>query len=225
MKQLFNVIEQAIKEALDHTHTATIGRVVKVDSKTIDVQPVLNWVHNGESIKLPVFAEVPPVFLQGGGSYTAYPIAIGDYALLIFSERCFDAWYNGSDEVRPPELRMHDYSDAFALVGINPLNAALTIPTVITQIGNTHQEGDYTHTGNRTQTGDYDLNGKLTQIGDQDITGNVTISEILQAAQSILGAAQFTSIKTGGQSGVSGSFTTADSKTVTVTNGIITSIA
>ena len=70
-----DVVSSIITDYLADTHTVTIGRVVAVHDKTIDIQPVLNRQVKGESIKLPVFANVPPVFLQGGGSYHAIPIA------------------------------------------------------------------------------------------------------------------------------------------------------
>jgi hypothetical protein len=116
--------------------------------------------------------------MQGGTSYTAHPISVGDYALVVFCERSFDRWYLGADGVRPPELRMHDYSDGFAFVGVNPLSKAIEIPTVIKQVGDTHQTGDYVHIGNRTQTGDFTLNGNLTINGNLTVTGDATIGGI-----------------------------------------------
>ena len=179
-KQLIDTINIALQNAMANLHTATIARVERVRETTIDVQPVINREVKGESIRLPLFVKVPPVFMQGGTSYTAHPISVGDYCLLIFTERCFDRWYEGQDERRPAEFRMHDYSDGFAIVGINPLASAITIPGVIAHIGDTYAEGDYeqvgdyTHQGNRTQTGNYDLEGDYTQVGDMDITGDFT---------------------------------------------------
>jgi len=172
--ELRDVVVDLINTYLADTHTATIGRVIAVNSKTIDVQPVLNRQVKGESISLPVFSQVPPVFLQGGGSYHAFPIAKGDYCLLIITERCFDSWYNGQDGVSPVEYRMHDYSDGFAIVGINPASGAITIPSVIQETGDTNQDGDFTHQGDREQTGNYTITGNITQVGDVDLTGNLT---------------------------------------------------
>lgn len=175
-KQLIDTINAGITQALANLHTATIARVERVRDTAIDVQPVINRNVNGESIKLPLFVKVPPVFLQGGTSYTAYPIAVGDYCLLIFTERCFDRWYSGMDERRPAEYRMHDYSDGLAIVGINPQSTAKTIPQVITQIGDVYAEGNYTHIGNRTQVGDLTLTGDLTVDGDITCTGHLSVA-------------------------------------------------
>lgn len=251
-KQLIDTINIAIESALANLHTATIARVTSVGATTISVQPVINRVVDGRSIQLPVFTEVPPLFMQGGSSYTAHPIAVGDYCLLVLTERCFDRWHEGQDFRSPAEYRMHDYSDGIAIVGVNPRAGALTIPGVIQQTGDTNQDGNYTHqgdrtqTGNYTQTGDYTQEGVRTQTGDETVTGNSTIngSETvtgLLAAGSFAGLSggpmtssvpietsdnmEAASFSVGGQAGASGTFTTADSKTVTVVNGLIVSIA
>jgi hypothetical protein len=167
---LYDTISLAITEALANTHTALIAKITSVGSLTINAQPVINRKVDGKSVKLPEFIEVPPIFLQGGGSYTAHPIAPGDYCLLIINERCFDKWYAGGDFSEPLEDRMHDYSDAFAIVGVNPQAGGITIPEVITQMGDTYQEGNYEHVGNRTQTGDFTITGNVV------ITGSLTVN-------------------------------------------------
>jgi hypothetical protein len=168
MDDLLSTLQGTILEAVANLHTATVAKVVAVNDTTIDCQPVVARDVGGVKVVLPVFSQVPPVFMQGGGSYTAHPIVVGDYALLIFSERCFDSWYSGQDFEKPLEYRMHDYSDGFAIVGINPLASAITIPSVIQRTGDTNQDGDITHQGNRAQTGD------VTHVGDKDQTGDIT---------------------------------------------------
>lgn len=135
-ERLYNTILQALDSTLANVHTATIGKIVKVNEKTVDIKPVFNRVVQGRSIELPVFTEVPPMFLYGGGNYDAFPVAIGDYALLVFCERCTDGWFAGSDFIAPLELRMHDYSDGFALVGLKPAASLIPIPSERTMVGN-----------------------------------------------------------------------------------------
>jgi len=172
--RLTDIIADAIGEALSNLHTATIAKVTAVQAKTISVQPVINRVVDGKSITLPQFTKVPPLFMQGGGSYTAHPIAVGDYCLLVLTERCFDRWYSGSDFQDPAEFRMHDYSDGIAIVGINPTAGALTIPSVIQQTGDANADGDHTHQGDRTQTGNQTIIGDLHVDGNVTVTGNIT---------------------------------------------------
>ena len=180
-RELTDVLNDAIGEALSNLHTATVAKVTAVQEKTISVQPVINRVIDGRSIQLPEFTKVPPVFMQGGGSYTAHPITVGDYCLLVLTERCFDRWYSGADFQDPAEFRFHDYSDGIAIVGINPQAGALTIPSVIQHTGDTNQDGDYTHQGDRTQTVDQTIIGNLHVDGNVTVTGNITCQGTIAA--------------------------------------------
>ena len=202
-RELTDVLNDAIGEALSNLHTATIAKVTGVQAKTISVQPVINRVVAGRSIELPEFTMVPPVFMQGGGSYTAHPIAVGDYCLLILTERCFDRWYDGADFQSPAEFRMHDYSDGLAIVGVNPLASAITIPSVIQQTGDTNQDGDYTHQGDRTQTGDQTIIGNLHVDGNVTVTGNIT-------CQGTIAAGNYTGLAGGAMTASVSIETTAD---------------
>ena len=219
IEELQETINAGLLFTLANLHTVAVCKVTAVNEKTINCKPVINRVVDGESKELPVFEDVPPIFMQGGSSYTAHPIAEGDYALVLISERCFDAWYGGDDFVSPLEMRMHDYSDGFALVGVNPQSSAITIPDVITQIGDMFANGSWEHEGALTRTGDETVTGKRQHNGDVTITGTMT------AATSVLGQASFDSIESSGEAGVSGSFQSADNKTIVVTNGIITGIS
>lgn len=218
--QFIDVVEGLITTALSNVHTVTIARVTAVRGSQIDCQPVIARDINGEAVELPVFVKVPLVTLQGGGSYHAFPVAVDDYCLLIVCERCFDRWYSGQDGRRPAEARMHDYSDGFALVGVNPLSGAIEIPQVIQQTGDTNQDGNYTHQGNRTHTGDY------TQEGNYSLTGDFTHTGAYNQTgdQAVSGNQEAASYSVGGTAGWSGSFATGDSRTVTVVNGIITQV-
>lgn len=173
--QLIDTLILTISEALANLHTCTIAKVTAVGSKTISCKPVMNRLVDGVSIELPEFIEVPLVTLQGGGSYIHFPIAVGDYALLMFTERCFDGWWNGQDFKAPLEYRMHDYSDGIALVGMNNLATSFDIPSVIQRTGDINQDGDITHQGDRDQTGDLIHTGNKTQTGLFALTGNMTI--------------------------------------------------
>ena len=202
-EELTDVMNDAMITALANTHTIVIAKVVAVGSTTIDVKPVIQRVVDGQAQDLPVFPSVPPIFLSGGESYDAHPIAEGDYCLLLVSERCFDRWYDGADNVPPIEQRMHDYSDCFALVGVSPASMAKTIPTTIERFG------DSTVTGNWIHTGNYDLTGALTVIGSTDTIGNTAS----------------TTYSVNGTPGWTGTFATGDSRTVTVIAGLITNVA
>lgn len=196
-EKLYNTIQAAITEALANTHTLLVAKIVRVNETTVDCKPVVNRVIDGESVELSVFPEVPPIFLQGGGSYTAHPVAVDDYCILAISERCFDSWYSGTDFVAPLDARMFDYSDAFALVGINPLATAITIPKVITHIGDSHSEGDQTIIGDINHTGDMIIDGNLTVTGDVIVNGKIEADGEITAMASGTSVSLSTHLHTG----------------------------
>lgn len=180
-----NVIMMAMAEALRNTHTNVLAKVTKINQKTINCQPVISRVVNDKKIDLPEFAEVPILNFLGGSSSIQMPIAIGDYCILFISERCFDTWYNGQDFEIPLEARIHDYSDSIAFVGLKNAAGELDIPTVITMLGDTYQEGDYEHIGNRVQTGNYDVTGDVTITGDLQVNGNISVTGTISSGGDI----------------------------------------
>ncbi|MET3813299.1 Gp138 family membrane-puncturing spike protein [Pantoea sp. UYEF8] len=163
VEELHDTIGQGVDFALANVHTIVIAKITAVNEKTINCVPVINRVLDGASVRLPEFIEVPPVIMQGGGSYIAEPVKPGDYCLVLISERCYDSWYAGSDFVPPLEMRIHDYSDGFALCGVNPLASAISIPKKNRlMMGNTDHSGDMVITGNLTVKGDITCTGRLT---------------------------------------------------------------
>ena len=173
---LESTILNSIRGSLVDTHTTLIAKITKVNQKTIDCKPVISRLVNNKAVDLPVFIEVPVINFLGGSSSIQMPLAVGDYAVLFVVERCFDEWYSGNDFKPPLEARVHDYSDCIALVGLKNMQGELDIPTVITMLGDTYQEGNYVHLGNRTQTGDYTLTGDFTINGQTIKNGNLTVN-------------------------------------------------
>ncbi|EAA9292686.1 hypothetical protein MWI14_000332 [Salmonella enterica subsp. diarizonae] len=190
IEELHDTIGLGVEFALVDVHTIVVAKITVVNDKTISCVPVINRVVKGESKKLPEFIEVSPVILQGGDSYIAEPIAAGDYCLVLISERCYDAWYAGSDFVSPLEMRMHDYSDGFALCGVNPQATAIGIPKKNRMMkGNTDHEGDLNLTGNVT------ISGNLMVGGDINCAGRLTV------ASATIGGIDFGTHKHRGDSG------------------------
>jgi hypothetical protein len=74
--------------------------------------------------KVPQLQDVPVVFPRAGGFALTFPVKAGDECLLVFGDSCIDDWWQGSANAgnnytcKPLELRRHDLSDAFAIVGI-----------------------------------------------------------------------------------------------------------
>lgn len=89
---------------------------------TVTAQPAIQGrVRNKDGayswVNLPLLVDVP-VCWQGGGGFTmTFPIVKGDEALIVFSSRCIDGWWQSGGVQVQAELRMHDLSDGFAFVG------------------------------------------------------------------------------------------------------------
>lgn len=115
-----------------------IGTIVSFDPATqtasvsINFQKVLRAVNHldgvgqvsDQIVPYPQLDNVPVVILGGGGAYITFPIAPGDSCILMFNDRDKDGWMaQGTTNPPLPPLsnRMHDISDAIALVGIRNL--------------------------------------------------------------------------------------------------------
>lgn len=136
-------IRAAINGAFAGLWTAIPGIVQSFNSEqgTVVVQPSINarvlTVDPDDAsqttqkwVTLPQLLDVPVVFLGGGGFVATFPIANGDEALVIFASRCIDSWWQNGGIQNQAELRMHDLSDGFAIVG--PRSLPKKIPGVST---------------------------------------------------------------------------------------------
>lgn len=102
---------------------------------TVDLQPTVMAKQRAEDgtvqdVKLPLLVDVPVIFPGGGGFVVTFPIKPGDEALAIFGNRCIDSWWQSGGIQTQAEIRMHDLSDAFCLVG--PRSQPKVIPNIST---------------------------------------------------------------------------------------------
>ena len=106
-------------------HTSLPGIIQSFDPvrMTCTVQPaicgaVVNPDGRAQSVDLPLLVDCPVVFPGGGGYELTFPLAAGDDCLVIFAERCIDAWWQSGGVQAAAEYRMHDLSDGFVLAGV-----------------------------------------------------------------------------------------------------------
>lgn len=129
------------------------------------------------------------------------PINKGDECILIFSDREIESWFINGDinaEIYP---RLHDLTDAVAIVGIRSLPNMIQILTNCLHLF-------YGQSDIQLQENQINVNSALLNIvGNTTQTGDITATNLNATAAA------------------TGSFRTSDNKTVTVTNGIITAIA
>lgn len=118
--------EEALRTMLDgrqaamHTCLPGIIQSFDPDAMTVEVQPavmfqVRNQAGVWNNVKLPVCVDCPVHFPSGGGFTLTFPLAAGDECILVFAERCIDAWFQSSGVQPQAEFRMHDLSDGFCI--------------------------------------------------------------------------------------------------------------
>ncbi|MDR7283533.1 hypothetical protein J2X84_002357 [Pseudomonas corrugata] len=128
--------------------------------------------------ELPLLVDCPVQFPAGGGCTLTFPVKAGDECLVVFSSRCIDAWWQSGGIQAQPELRMHDLSDGFALLGFRSQPRVIHgISTTATQLRSddgaafvevnpTSHAITLTAPGGVTINGDVQVNGKVDTTGD-----------------------------------------------------------
>lgn len=106
-------------------HTALPGIIQSFDPKamTCTVQPairsaIISTDGKPRSVDLPLLVDCPVVFPGGGGYELTFPLKKGDDCLVVFAERCIDAWWQSGGIQNAAEYRLHDLSDGFVLAGV-----------------------------------------------------------------------------------------------------------
>jgi len=127
---LYDVLMSLKEDVLQSFRVCVPGTVDLVNADgTVDVEVALMRRDLfGASSRYPILPSCPVVTAQGGGLALSLPVAKGDRCLVVFSDRCIDNWRKSGSPQPLANLRMHDLSDGFVLVGINPANSPLSTP-------------------------------------------------------------------------------------------------
>ena len=131
---LAKVLLEAIKAELFDVHTCLPARIEKYDEaeQRANVAPLLKkkYKFEDEPVDLPVIASVPVQWpsANGGAAFIHLPLKVGDFGIIVFSERSLDTWLAGEgDSVSPQDPRHHHLSDAVFIPGVLPFKKALSI--------------------------------------------------------------------------------------------------
>lgn len=123
--------------------------------------------------------DVPVVFLGGGNFVSTFPIQPGDEALVIFADRCIDAWFQSGGVQGEAELRAHDLSDGIAIVG--PRSLARLIPNLSTATaqlrsldGSTYFEVASNGEANVVAPAGVTITGPVRIVGSLSVSGTMT---------------------------------------------------
>lgn len=130
---LANVLDTAIEHHLSQMGVAIPGQITEWDPLTqkAAVKPLvkrkLAYDDGSEGVEaLPVVTGVPVLFPRSAGFFVSFPLAVGDFVLLVFCDRSIDRWLSGSGtDTDPDDFRMHDLSDAIAIPGPAPFARAI----------------------------------------------------------------------------------------------------
>jgi len=175
---IYSWIQAQIDAALNQTFVSMPGIVQSFDATdcTAAVQIAVlyqNRDQNNNWQNITPSPIIPKALVQFPGNknflYT-FPIVKGDEGLLVFCDRCIDAFYQQGGVQPQMDIRQHDITDAIFIPGIK------SIPNVPSNINTTSAELR-TFSGNTRITLD-DTNGIV-------ITGNATINGVLTVSQGI----------------------------------------
>jgi hypothetical protein len=176
-----------------------------IGSMIADIQPVINGrirtlKGTFQSMQMPVLLDCPILWQGGGGMTLTFPIKAGDECLVIFSARCIDAWWqqgfvpgqagipvDGKQPMDPPDLRMHNLSDGFALIGVRSLPKNFTPDNANVSLQT--DDGSFfwklnptTKAISATASGGINLNGVTI-----DSSGNVNSPATITASTNVIG--------------------------------------
>lgn len=108
--------------------TSLPGRVKSFDptKQTATVEVMYKPRHNGEPVDMPDLLEVPVMLPRAGGFVVTSPVKEGDGVMLQFASRDISNWHGKGEKAEAATQRMHDLSDAVAILGMEPSTKALS---------------------------------------------------------------------------------------------------
>ena len=239
-KSLTQVLEEVTTAIKMSLNCVKIGEIVSFDktdqTASVKVLHVIDEnyhveMETGKQVEYPVIGKVPVVIMGGGTTYISHPISPGDQCLLLFCDYMIDSWWVSGKAEPSIVPRKHDISDPIAIVGVNATpnaikeysdylrlhynkNSSIVIGEQIDVNNETiNLNGNTTNTGTMTVKDDTTLEKKLTVQEDVTMNANANVVNTLTAKS--LNAT----------TAATGTFVSADNKSVTVVNGIVTSIA
>ena len=91
-------------------------------TQTVKVQPAIreiiyDGVGTPNHVQLPELLDVPIIMPHAGDYAITLPIQPGDECLVIYADMCIDGWWQSGDVQNQVEMRRHDLSDGFAILG------------------------------------------------------------------------------------------------------------
>lgn len=113
------LFDKLIKKLSKNIHVALPAIITEIDyeKQTCKAQSVIREYIDNEFVDMPEFLDIPFFILSGGDYSITMPIQKDDECLIVFADSCIDSWWQSGGIQNPIEIRNHDLSDCFALVG------------------------------------------------------------------------------------------------------------
>ena len=152
------LLEQAKNNAMMDVRVSMPARIVSFDpaTKTASVEIGLKMVNADDTqSEYPPLVDCPCLFTRGGGFHLVHPYKAGDKGIVLFSDRCFDGWFQAGQVAPPMDFRVHSMSDAYFIGGADCLDDVSPIIGDAIFIGKDDNSAGVTIKA----SGDIDLNG------------------------------------------------------------------
>jgi hypothetical protein len=190
-------IRLGIESYLADTWTSIpcIVQSFNASQNTIEARPAIKVkvsTEDGEEVEteLPLLVDVPVCLLRGGGYCITVPIKAGDNVLVVFADRCIDAWWQNGGVQNQEQLRIHDLSDGFAV--LNPSNLTSKVSGYSTS--SIQIRSDDGSTSIDLKNGVVTIKSSSVTIdGNLTVNGNITSSGALSGSTATIGGKSFAS--------------------------------
>lgn len=189
------LLEAAKKGAALDIKVSQVAQIVSFDAatRTATVKIMLNMVDaDGNQIEYPPLVDCPCMYTRGGGFHISHPYAAGDDGIVLFSDRCFDGWFESGLAAEPMDYRIHSMSDAYFIGSIDSTVNTIPVANDSMFIGTTDssagiqisKDGIVTIKGNALiveppmQSNGISNTGSMSSGGDISTDGNITASGV-----------------------------------------------
>lgn len=208
---LTQTLSAAVSNAAQQINCMRIATVVEFYPENLTVQvkladkKLIGLNPDGSQI----LEEYPPVYAKVCycNPFCTFPLTKGMECILLFNDRELETWFiNGGSNIQAYP-RMHDLTDAVAIVGIRSLPMMIKILTDCLHLFYGQSDIQIRNESITVNTAALNINGNVSQTGDTAQEGTITATNLNATAAA------------------SGQLTDSQGKILaTVTNGIITEI-
>ncbi|CAB5223211.1 hypothetical protein UFOVP380_17 [uncultured Caudovirales phage] len=128
-----------------------------------------------EALEVPLISAVPVLWPRAGQASITFPLAKGDWGLVIHCDGDIDLWATALDSSQPESNRRHAWTDAVFLPQTHGLQASSQVGLTLAHGANTVT---LSSTGITISATNITLAGNVAVTGTLDVTGGTTLAGI-----------------------------------------------